>query len=220
MPTWSKLLEDEFSKPYYCELKDWVKKEYQTKTIYPSQKDIFNALKYTPYAEIKVLILGQDPYQTPDFAHGLAFSVNHGVVIPRSLQNIFKELSSDLGCHIPNHGCLEKWAKQGVMLLNTTLTVEKGKSNSHQGKGWEIFTDRIIQLVNEKESPIVFILWGSNAKLKKSLITNPKHLVIESTHPSPFSARNGFFNSKPFSRANEFLIQNKIQPVDWQIENI
>lgn len=217
---WVELLKEEFNKDYYKELSEFINNEYSTKTIHPPKEDIFNALLYTSYANTKVVILGQDPYQTPGFAHGLSFSVNPGVQIPKSLQNIYKELNTDLGCYIPNNGHLKKWAEQGVLLLNTALTVVSGLSNSHQGKGWEIFTDKIISLVNEKKEPVVFILWGNNARSKKDLITNPQHLILESVHPSPLSASRGFFGSKPFSKTNDFLKKNGLQPIDWQIENI
>lgn len=217
---WVELLKEEFNKDYYKELSEFINNEYSTKTIHPPKEDIFNALLYTSYENTKVVILGQDPYQTPGFAHGLSFSVNPGVQIPKSLQNIYKELNTDLGCYIPNNGHLKKWAEQGVLLLNTALTVVSGLSNSHQGKGWEIFTDKIISLVNEKKEPVVFILWGNNARSKKDLITNPQHLILESVHPSPLSASRGFFGSKPFSKTNDFLKKNGLQPIDWQIKNI
>jgi uracil-DNA glycosylase len=217
---WKMLLNDESEQDYYKKLITWLNEEYKTKSIFPKQENIFNALKYTSYKNVRVVILGQDPYQTPGFAHGLAFSVSPNVKIPKSLQNIYKELQSDLGCDIPNNGYLKKWADQGVFLLNACLTVEEGKSNSHAGKGWDKFTDKIISLINEKDTPVVFILWGNNARSKTKLITNPKHLIIESAHPSPLSASRGFFGSKPFSRANDFLIKNKLEPIDWQIENI
>jgi uracil-DNA glycosylase len=217
---WGDLLSEEVKKDYYKNLVNWLDIEYKTKHIFPHQTNVFNALKYTPYDKVKVVILGQDPYQTPGFAHGLAFSVNEGVRTPKSLINIYKELQSDLGCFIPNNGNLVKWAEQGVMLLNTVLTVEEGKSNSHTGKGWEEFTDSIISIINEKNEPVVFVLWGNNARSKKALITNPNHLIIESPHPSPLSASRGFFGSKPFSRANDFLKSKNIEPIDWQIENI
>lgn len=218
--SWDSLLAAEFQKPYYLELRQFLAEAYSTQTIFPDKHHIFEALRLTSYEDTKVVILGQDPYQTPGFAHGLAFSVNPGVETPRSLQNIFKELQADLGCDIPNNGNLIHWANQGVLLLNTCLTVVSGISNSHQGKGWETFTDRIIELLNEKDTPIVFILWGNNARSKKSLLTNPKHLILESPHPSPLSARRGFFDSKPFSKTNNFLIQSGQPPIDWQVPNI
>ena len=217
---WRDLIKEEFKKPYYKELMSFLKTEYEQNIIYPPKENIFEAINLTPYKDVKVVILGQDPYQTPNFAHGLSFSVNIGVTIPRSLNNIYKELNSDLNCYIPNHGNLTKWAKQGVLLLNSSLTVRKGESNSHQGKGWEIFTDKIISLLNEKETPIVFLLWGRNARNKKDLITNHKHLILESPHPSPFSANSGFFGSKPFSKTNQFLSKHGQTQIDWQIENI
>ncbi len=214
---WQDLIYDEFEKDYYVELRKFLIKEYKTKTIYPSMYDIFNALHYTAYKDVKVLILGQDPYHEPNQAHGLSFSVKVGVQAPPSLQNIFLELQNDLGLYIPNNGYLKKWADQGVMLLNTVLTVEKGKANSHKAKGWEIFTDRIISLLNDRPDPIVFILWGNNAKSKISLITNPRHYILKSTHPSPFSASMGFLGSKPFSKTNAFLSSIGKPPIDWQI---
>jgi uracil-DNA glycosylase len=215
---WKRLLDEEIKMDYYIKLLEWVKDEYKKKHIYPIKEDVFNAMVYTSYENTKIIILGQDPYHSLGQGMGLSFSVNIGVPFPRSLQNIFKELQSDLGCHVPNHGSLVKWAMQGVLLLNTALTVEEGKPNSHQNKGWEIFTDKIISLVNEKKDPVVFILWGNNARSKTKLITNPHHLIIESAHPSPLSASRGFFGSKPFSKANHFLVSKDIKPIDWQIE--
>jgi uracil-DNA glycosylase len=215
---WRRLLDDERKKEYYVQLLEWVKNEYRHKTIFPKREDVFNALVFTSYENTKIVILGQDPYPNIGQAMGLSFSVNVGVPFPKSLQNIFKELQDDLGCKIPKHGSLRKWAEQGVLLLNTSLTVEQGKPNSHQNKGWEIFTDKIISLVNGKTNPVVFILWGSNARSKKSLITNPQHLIIESAHPSPLSASKGFFGSRPFSKANQFLISKNREPIDWQID--
>lgn len=217
---WDDILNDEFEKDYYQKLRLFLNEEYKHKIIYPLPKDIYNALRYTSYKDVKVVILGQDPYHEKGQAHGLSFSVNKGIDIPPSLQNIYKELHDDLGCYIPNNGYLEKWARQGVLLLNTILTVEAHKANSHLGKGWEILTNKIIEKLNEKEEPVVFILWGNNAKNKKQLITNPKHLILQSVHPSPLSAYNGFFGSKPFSKTNDFLIKNKMTPIDWQIDNI
>ena len=217
---WNELLKDEFSKEYYLTLREFLKNEYNTKTIYPDKYDIFNALHYTSYKDVKVVILGQDPYHGPNQAHGLSFSVSPGVKIPPSLLNIYKELNSDLGCYIPNNGYLKKWADQGVLLLNTSLTVRAGEANSHKNKGWEIFTDKIISLINEKTDPVVFLLWGNNAINKKKLITNKQHLILSSTHPSPLSASRGFFGSKPFSKINKFLISVNKAPIDWQIENI
>ncbi|WP_032122308.1 uracil-DNA glycosylase [Clostridium amazonitimonense] len=217
---WQYLLEDEFKKDYYLNLRKFLVSEYKTRTIYPDMYDIFNALHYTEYKNVKVVILGQDPYHGPNQAHGLSFSVKPGVPAPPSLMNIYKELNSDLGCYIPNNGYLKKWSNQGVMLLNTALTVRAGEANSHKNMGWEYFTDRIISLLNDREDPIIFILWGSNAQSKMSIITNPKHYIIKSVHPSPLSAHRGFFGSKPFSKANNFLISIGKEPIDWQIENI
>lgn len=217
---WNELLKDEFSKDYYLSLREFLKNEYTTKIIYPDKYDIFNALHYTSYKDVKVVILGQDPYHGPNQAHGLSFSVSPGVKIPPSLLNIYKELNSDLGCYIPNNGYLKKWADQGVLLLNTSLTVRAGEANSHKNKGWEIFTDKIISLINEKTDTVVFLLWGNNAINKKKLITNKQHLILSSTHPSPLSASRGFFGSKPFSKINKFLISVNKAPIDWQIENI
>lgn len=217
---WNELLKDEFSKDYYLSLREFLKNEYTTKIIYPDKYDIFNALHYTSYKDVKVVILGQDPYHGPNQAHGLSFSVSPGVKIPPSLLNIYKELNSDLGCYIPNNGYLKKWADQGVLLLNTSLTVRADEANSHKNKGWEIFTDKIISLINEKTDPVVFLLWGNNAINKKKLITNKQHLILSSTHPSPLSASRGFFGSKPFSKINKFLVSVNKAPIDWQIENI
>lgn len=217
---WDDILSNEFEKDYYLKLRTFLDSEYQSKTIYPSAKDIYNALRITPYKDVKVLILGQDPYHEENQAHGLSFSVNKGVAIPPSLLNIYKELNSDLNTYIPNNGYLIKWAKQGVLLLNTVLTVQAHRANSHKDKGWEILTDEIIKKLNEKEEPMVFILWGRNARDKKKYITNNKHLIIESAHPSPLSAYNGFFGSRPFSKTNAFLIEHNQKPIDWQIENI
>ena len=217
---WKDLLDDEFNKEYYQKLRNFLTTEYKTRTIYPDKYDIFNALHFTSYKDIKVVILGQDPYHGPGQAHGLSFSVNPGIKIPPSLLNIYKELNSDLGCYIPNNGYLKKWADQGVLLLNTSLTVRASEANSHKSIGWEIFTDKIISLVNEKEDPVVFLLWGNNAIKKKNLITNKRHLILTSVHPSPLSASRGFFGSKPFSKINNFLISVNKNPIDWQIENI
>ena len=215
---WKRLLDDEINKDYYIKLLEWVKNEYRYKHIFPKREDVFNALVFTSYENTKTVILGQDPYPNIGQGMGLSFSVNIGVPLPKSLQNIFTELQSDLGYKIPKHGSLQKWAKQGVLLLNTSLTVEEKKPNSHQNKGWEIFTDKIISLVNAKTDPVAFILWGNNARSKKKLITNPHHLIIESAHPSPLSASRGFFGSKPFSRVNAFLSSKNRKPIDWRIE--
>ncbi|MBE6067303.1 MAG: uracil-DNA glycosylase [Clostridium lundense] len=217
---WQDLLEDEFKKEYYLKLRDFLINEYKTKAIYPNMYDIFNALHYTDYKDVKVVILGQDPYHGPNQAHGLSFSVKPGVPAPPSLVNIYKELNSDIGCYIPNNGYLKKWTDQGVMLLNTVLTVRAGEANSHKGIGWEYFTDKVIGLLNDREEPIVFILWGKNAQSKVDVINNPKHYIIKSVHPSPLSVHRGFFGSKPFSKTNKFLISIGKKPIDWQIENI
>ena len=215
---WDDVLKEEFDQPYFNELIEFMKKEYKEKTIYPKQNEIFNAFRYTPYQEVKVVILGQDPYHGVGQAHGLSFSVREHVPKPPSLVNIFKELKDDLGYPIPSTGNLLPWTEQGVLLLNSVLTFEKDKAASHSNHGWERFTDKVISLVNEKKTPVVFILWGSYARSKKSLITNPLHLIIESTHPSPFSAYNGFFGSRPFSKTNQFLQKNNLNPIDWQIK--
>lgn len=215
--SWDSLLKEEFQKEYYLRLREFLKFEYAHEKIYPSMFDIFNALKYTDYNEVKVVILGQDPYHGANQAHGLSFSVKQGVMPPPSLKNIFKELESDVGCQIPNHGELTQWAKQGVLLLNTVLTVREGKPNSHAQQGWEILTDKIISLLNERNQPIVFILWGRNAQSKVKLIQNPNHLILKSAHPSPLSAYHGFFGCRHFSKANEFLRKNNQQEIDWQI---
>lgn len=216
---WHKILNDEFKKPYYLNLKSFLQKEYDNKIIYPPKEDIFKALELTSYKDTKVIILGQDPYHEKNQAQGLAFSVNENVKIPPSLKNIYKELKNDLNCYIPNNGNLTKWAKQGILLLNDILTVEEHKALSHKNKGWEIFTLEIIKKLNEKEKPLVFILWGNNA-IKKEKYINNKHLIIKSAHPSPLSVNKGFFNSKPFSKTNDFLIKNNLKPIDWQIDNI
>jgi len=217
---WLELIKPEFSKPYYKDLYNFVKDEYSKTVIYPPAEDIFNALHLTPLKDVKVLILGQDPYHEPNQAHGLCFSVLPGNDAPPSLQNIYKELNSDLGCYIPNNGYLKKWADQGVLLLNTVLTVRAHQANSHQNKGWELFTDAIISAVNAQDRPIVYMLWGSPAQRKSAMLNNPKHLVLKAPHPSPLSAYRGFFGCKHFSKANEFLAGNGIEPIDWQIENI
>ena len=214
------IIEEESQKDYYKSLHDFVYKAYEERTIFPDKKNIFAALKYTPYENVKVVILGQDPYHGLGEAHGLSFSVCPGIKTPPSLQNIYKELNQELGCYIPNNGYLMKWAKQGVLLLNSVLTVQQDTPASHRGKGWETFTDRIIEEVNKKQEPVVFLLWGNFAKSKRNLITNPNHLVLEAPHPSPFSARSGFFGCNHFIKANEFLKENNVEPIDWQIENI
>lgn len=215
---WDIILKDELEKDYFKNLIEFIKKEYQEKIIYPKQTEIFKAFRNTSYKDTKVVILGQDPYHGENQAEGLSFSVKAGVTQPPSLKNIFKELHDDLGCTIPNHGSLVKWTNEGVLLLNTVLTVEKDKAASHKDLGWEKFTDEVIRKLNEKNTPVVFILWGNFAKSKKNLITNKNHYVIESAHPSPFSAYNGFFGSKPFSKTNDFLIKNNLKPIDWQIK--
>ncbi|MBP9996179.1 MAG: uracil-DNA glycosylase [Lachnospiraceae bacterium] len=218
---WLPTIQKECAKEYYKNLYEFVKEEYATQVIYPKSDDIFNAFHMTPLSEVKVLILGQDPYHEYNQAHGLSFSVPVSQnKIPPSLQNIYKELKEDCGCYIPNNGYLEKWAKQGVLMLNTVLTVRAGAANSHKGKGWEQFTDAIIRAVNEQDRPIVYMLWGSPAQSKIPMLNNPKHLILKSVHPSPLSAYRGFFGCKHFSKCNEFLEQNGIAPIDWQIENV
>ena len=215
---WDNVLQDTFESEEYQKLRTFLDSEYKSKTIYPLPQNIYRALRLTSYSDTKVVILGQDPYHEPNQAHGLSFSVNKGVEIPPSLQNIYKELHDDLGCSIPNHGNLEPWANQGVLLLNVVLTVEAHKANSHKGKGWELITDTIIQKLNEKQDSVVYILWGSNARSKKQYINNPNHLIIETVHPSPLSAYNGFFGSRPFSKTNNFLVKKGLEPIDWQIK--
>lgn len=215
---WDELLIEEFKKEYYLKLREFLKKEYAESTIYPDMYDIFNAFKYTPYKDIKVVILGQDPYHNEKQAHGLAFSVQKGIQPPPSLCNIYKELNNDIGFEIPNHGCLVEWAKKGVFLLNTALTVRAHQANSHKGMGWEIFTDNVIKLINEKATPTVFLLWGGNARRKATLLNNPKHLVLQAPHPSPLSAYQGFFGCKHFSKAQEFLKEKGID-LDWSLKN-
>lgn len=214
---WDDLLKDEFQKEYYLKLREFLKEEYSTKTIYPPMYDIFNAFKYTSFSDVKVVILGQDPYHGKGQAHGLCFSVLKGVNPPPSLVNIYKELNNDTGFQIPNHGELTKWAKEGILLLNTTLTVREASPNSHKGKGWETFTDNVISILNDREKPIVFLLWGGNARSKKALITNKNHLILETVHPSPLSAYGGFFGCGHFSKTNRFLEENNIEPIDWQV---
>ena len=216
---WDRVLDGEFEKEYYIALRSFLLSEYKSRTVYPDMHDIFNALKYTAYGEVKAVILGQDPYHEPGQAHGLCFSVQRSVEKPPSLVNIFEELKSDVGAPPPGHGCLLDWAKQGVLLLNTVLTVRRGQANSHKGKGWETFTDKVISHLNEREKPVVFVLWGANAKAKSNLITNPNHLIITGAHPSPLSAHNGFWGGKYFSRTNEFLMRNGEKAIDWEIRN-
>lgn len=217
---WSLILKDEFEKDYYKKLKSFIDDEYASKTIYPPKEDIFNALNAADYKDVKVVILGQDPYHEKGQAHGMCFSVKPGIKIPPSLVNIYKEMQSDIGTYIPDNGYLVKWASQGVLMINTLLTVREGEAFSHKGKGWELFTDAIITAVGKKDTPVVFILWGAPAQKKESLIENKNHLIIKSAHPSPLSARRGFFGSKPFSKCNEYLVKNNLKAIDWQIENI
>jgi uracil-DNA glycosylase len=217
---WDGLLKDEFKKDYYLELREFLKKEYRTQTIYPDMYKIFSALKHTACADVKVVILGQDPYHGPNQAHGMCFSVQPGIALPPSLVNIFKELESDLGCKIPNNGYLVPWADQGVLLLNTVLTVRAGQANSHKNMGWEIFTDRIIEIISAREKPLVFLLWGAPAKQKLEKIDVSRHIVFSAPHPSPLSASRGFFGCRHFSKANETLKSMGETPLDWQIPNI
>lgn len=217
---WLAPMSAEFKKEYYKKLYETVKLEYQTREVYPEPDDIFNAFAFTPLSRVKVVILGQDPYHEPGQAHGLCFSVKPDVAIPPSLVNIYQELHEDCGCYIPNNGYLKKWADQGVLLLNTVLTVRAHAANSHKNIGWEEFTNAAIRILNEQDRPIVFLLWGRPAQMKKAMLNNPKHLILESPHPSPLSAYRGFFGSRPFSRTNKFLIANGLEPIDWQIENI
>lgn len=212
---WAEVLDEEFEKPYYKELREFLKHAYASERVYPPMEDIYNALRVTPYASTKVVILGQDPYHGPGQAHGLSFSVRPGVQPPPSLLNIFKEMESDIGCARPNHGCLLGWAEQGVLLLNTTLTVAQGRPKSHAGHGWETLTDAIIAKLSARQTPMVFILWGAHAQSKVALIDTHRHHIIKSPHPSPLSASRGFFGSRPFSRANAYLIQDGLDPIDW-----
>ena len=217
---WLTELDVEFRKPYYKTLYEFVKTEYNTTQVFPPADDIFNAFHLTPLSQVKVVILGQDPYHNVGQAHGLCFSVKPDVDIPPSLVNIYKELHDDLGCYVPNNGYLVKWAEQGVLMLNTVLTVRAHQANSHRGRGWEEFTDAAIKALNRQDRPIVFILWGRPAQTKKRMLSNPNHLILEAPHPSPLSAYNGFFGSKPFSQTNCFLQEHGEAPIDWQIENI
>jgi len=216
---WDEILASEFGSENYAKIRTVLKREYSSYTVFPSMYDIFNALKYTAYKDTKVVILGQDPYHEIGQAHGLSFSVKKGIKIPPSLVNIYKELNSDIGMSIPSHGELTSWAKQGVLLLNATLTVRCGLANSHKDIGWAEFTDSIIKKLDLQDNPIVFILWGANARSKKKYITNKNHLIIESAHPSPLSAYNGFFGSRPFSRANDFLVSHGVTPINWNSVN-
>lgn len=217
---WDNILKDEFEKDYYKKIREFLKYEYSYYRVYPDMNDIFNSLKYADYDNIKVVIIGQDPYHEEGQAHGLSFSVKPGIEIPPSLVNIYKELHDDLGCYIPNNGYLVKWAKQGVLLLNNVLTVRAHLANSHKNCGWETFTDEIIRQLNEREKPVVFLMWGSCAKQKEALITNSNHYILKTVHPSPLSAYRGFFGCKHFSKANKILVENGEEPIDWQIENI
>lgn len=217
---WLEALQAEFKKPYYRKLFETVNREYKTRRIYPPADDIFNAFHLTPLKEVKAVILGQDPYHGEGQAHGLCFSVKPGVEIPPSLVNIYQELHDDLGCRIPSHGCLTKWAQQGVLMLNTVLTVRAHQPNSHRDIGWEEFTDAAIRILNDQDRPMVFILWGRPAQSKKPMLTNRKHLILEAPHPSPLSAFRGFFGSRPFSKTNRYLEENGLAPIDWQIENV
>lgn len=216
---WDDLLKDEFKKPYYLRLRQFLINEYRTQTIYPGMYDIFNAMKMTSYEDIKAVIIGQDPYHEPGQANGMAFSVKKGVPVPPSLVNIFKEIKSDVGIdNLGKHGDLTKWAESGVLLLNNVLTVRKGRANSHRGMGWEYFTDDVIKLINMREKPVVFLLWGANARQKAQLVTNPNHLVLTAAHPSPLSAYNGFFGCRHFSKTNKFLTDHGMIPIDWSID--
>ena len=214
---WDEILADEFSKPYYLNLREFLKKEYSSRRIYPNMNDIFNALKASSFEKTRVVIIGQDPYHGAGQAHGLCFSVKRPVEPPPSLKNMYKELESDIGFKIPDHGELTKWAEQGVLMLNTVLTVREGAANSHKGMGWELFTDRVISELNRKETPVVFLLWGANARKKAEVITNPIHKKLITVHPSPLSAYNGFFGCRHFSKCNEILVSSGQEPIDWQI---
>lgn len=215
---WKEKLASEFNKPYFLSLLQFLKNEYEVNEVYPALEDIPNALNFTSFKDVKVVILGQDPYHGPNQAHGLSFSVKNGIPVPPSLRNIFKELETDLGHAVPNNGNLQKWAEQGVLLLNTVLTVRKGEANSHKGRGWEAFTDGIISRLNEREAPVIFVLWGNPSQKKKALIDENKHFILSSPHPSPLSAHRGFFGSKPFSRINELLSSLNQKEIDWEIE--
>lgn len=215
---WNDVLKEEMEKAYFASMREFLEEEYRTQKVFPERRNIFNAMNSTAYKDAKVVLLGQDPYHGEGQAHGLSFSVEKGVKVPPSLRNIFKELQDDIGCEKPEHGNLSKWTEQGVLLLNTVLTVRQGKAHSHKGKGWETFTDKVIQHLNHREKPLVFMLWGRPAQEKLNLIDTEKHLVIQSPHPSPFSARKGFFGSRPFSRANEWLKRNGEEEIDWCIE--
>lgn len=215
--SWDEILKEEFTKDYYLKLRQFLKTEYRTKTIYPTMDNIFNALKLVSYEDVKVVILGQDPYHEPHQAHGLAFSVEEGVDLPRSLQNIYKEIYNELNIAVPNSGNLTGWAKQGVLLLNTVLTVRRGEADSHKGQGWEFFTDAVIKKLNERDKPVIFVLWGNNAKAKLPLITNPNHYILKAAHPSPLSASRGFFGCNHFKMINEILKCHSEMPIDWSL---
>lgn len=217
---WSALLEDQFQQDYFVRLREFLKNEYATNVVYPDKYDIFNALHYTPFENVKVVILGQDPYHGPNQAHGLSFSVKPGVPQPPSLKNIFKELQSDLGHDIPNHGYLVDWAKQGVLLLNNVLTVRAGQAHSHKGMGWEMFTDHVIQTLNQKPTPVIYVLWGAAAQKKQALIDTSKHYILKSPHPSPLSAHRGFFGSKPFSKTNQILKELGLGEINWELTEL
>ena len=217
---WIPYFQEEAGKEYYKELTAKVKSEYAKYRVFPPKDQVFSAFSLTSYHDVKVVIIGQDPYHNVGQAHGLCFSVQNGIDIPPSLQNIYQELHDDLGCYIPNNGTLTKWAKQGVLLLNTVLTVRAHEANSHRGMGWETFTDRVIELVDAKGEPVVFLLWGSPAQKKEALLHNPNHLILKAPHPSPLSAYRGFFGCRHFSKTNEFLVSHGLEPIDWQIENI
>lgn len=215
---WQNVVGEEFDKPYYLKLREFLKKEYETETVYPPKDEIWSAFEHTAYRDVKVVILGQDPYHGPDQAHGLSFSVKPGVKIPPSLRNMFKEMQEDIGCEKPENGTLTKWADQGVMMLNTVLTVRQGEANSHRGQGWETFTDRVIQKLSEREEPVIFVLWGKPAQLKKELIDLERHEVIEAPHPSPLSASRGFFGSRPYSKVNSLLQKRGEAPIDFCLD--
>ena len=217
---WDSILNEEFEKEYFKEIMEFIDEEYSSKTVYPPKDEIFNAFKFTPSSEVKVVILGQDPYHEEGQAHGLAFSTPEGRAIPRSLKNIFKEIEDEYNYPIPDSGCLEKWAKQGVFLLNTVLTVREGEANSHSDCGWQTFTDNVIKALNKQSQPIVFLLWGKQAEKKMKLLENPNHLVLVTSHPSPFSARRGFFGCNHFRLANEYLRKNDIEEIDWKLSTI
>jgi uracil-DNA glycosylase len=216
---WTQMIGEQFNQPYYRQLRTFIDEQYETQTVYPAKENIFNALAHTPYAKVKAVILGQDPYHGPEQAHGLSFSVQPGVPFPPSLRNIFKELREDLGLSVPQDGSLEPWAVQGVLLLNAVLTVREGEPNSHKGHGWETFTDAVIEALNAREAPIAFVLWGSHAQAKGAKIDESKHLVLRSPHPSPLSAHRGFFGSRPFSRINAWLAARDCPPIDWSLPN-